>query len=149
MHYARTRIPPEEYYKRRFEMNKGGLGFIGVRYERQPDGFHFARVWFPRDFQHLTNDEGQRLKAATNAGYHVSLGYDNTFNNNSAAKEALYRFISKYGNYKKMLVKDVNVSSGDTYEIIGHSPFAKDIRDVTDIALAHKGPGYIPHISLD
>ena len=35
VHYARTQIPPEEYYKRRFEINKGGLGFIGVRYERE------------------------------------------------------------------------------------------------------------------
>ena len=46
------------------------------------------------------------------------------------------------------MVPDVLVSSGDTYQIMGNSQFAKDLREVTDITMAHKG-NYQPHVSLD
>ena len=78
VNHAQTRLPPRAYYTRKVEIDKHGLGIIGIRYEREPNGF--ARIWFPRGFNHLTNQEGQRRKAATNAGYHVSQGYDDQNN---------------------------------------------------------------------
>ena len=67
--YAEIRVPPIEYYNRRININKHGIGIVGVQYEKQPDtGFHYARIHFPRNFQHLTNEEGQRRKAATPSG---------------------------------------------------------------------------------
>ena len=44
------------------------------------------------------------------------------------------------------MVPDVLVSSGDTYQILGNSQFAKDLRDVADTSMAHNG-NYQPHIS--
>ena len=46
------------------------------------------------------------------------------------------------------MIPNVSVSSGDTYEIIGNSEFARDLRAVTSITKAHD-PGYKPHVSLD
>ena len=74
-----------------------GLGLVGVQYERQPDtGFHFARIYSPRGFRHLTNEEGQRRKAATPAGYHVTLGYTTDYTENPATRAAIDNFANKY-----------------------------------------------------
>ena len=147
-HFLETRVPPREYYKRKNDIEKG-LGLRRVRYERQPDtGFHFARIYFPRGFKHLTNEEGQRRKAATPAGYHVTLGYDRDYTENAEARAAIDNFANKYRRYKEVMIPNVSVSSGDTYEIIGNSEFARDLRAVTSITKADD-PGYKPHISLD
>ena len=132
-----------------FNIIKTGIGRVGVQYERQPDtGFHYARIHFPRNFEHLTNEEGQRRKASTPAGYHVTLGYDRDYTENAAARAAITNFAHKYRRYKEVMIPNVSVSSGDTYEIIGNSEFARDLRAVTSITKADN-PGYKPHISLD
>ena len=147
-HFLETRVPPQEYYKRKNDIEKG-LGIVGVRYERQPDtGFHFARIYFPRGFKHLTNEEGQRRKAATPAGYHITLGYDRDYTENAEARAAIDSFANKYRRYKEVMIPNVSVSSGDTYEIIGNSEFARDLRAVTSITKADD-PSYKPHVSLD
>ena len=46
------------------------------------------------------------------------------------------------------MIPSVNVSSGDTYEILGDSEFARDLKAVTDITKADSA-NYKPHISLD
>ena len=90
--FLETRVPPQEYYNRKNNIEKG-LGLVGVQYERQPDtGFHFARIYFPRGFKHLTNEEGQRRKAATPAGYHITLGYDRDYTENAEARAAIDSF---------------------------------------------------------
>ena len=149
VNYAETREHPREYYERRFLLKKHGLGIIGVQYEREPEtGFHYARIYFPRKFKHLTNAEGQRRKRETPAGYHVTLGYNTDYTENPTARAAIDNFAHKYGTYKELMVPRVNVSSGDTYEIIGDSEFARDLRAVTDITKASSA-NYKPHISLD
>ena len=45
------------------------------------------------------------------------------------------------------MVPKVTVSSGDTYEIVGNSEFATDLRAVTSITKAND-PDYKHHISL-
>ena len=88
--FAETRLPPEEYYIQRQKINNYGLGFVGVQYEREPStGFHYARIYFPRDFKHLTNAEGQRRKRSTPTGYHVTLGYNTDYTDNPRARDAL------------------------------------------------------------
>ena len=146
--FLETRLPPQEYYNRKKNIEKG-LGLVGVQYERQPDtGFHFARIYFPRGFKHLTNEEGQRRKAATPAGYHVTLGYDKDYTENAEARAAIDNFADKYRRGTVVMIPNVSVSSGDTYEIIGNSEFARDLRAVTSITKA-RDPGYKPHVSLD
>ena len=45
VNFAETRLPPREYCNRRSVINNHGLGFVKVRYEKQPDtGFHYARI---------------------------------------------------------------------------------------------------------
>jgi hypothetical protein len=149
VNFAETRLPPYEYYLQRKKINHNGLGFVGVQYEREPStGFHYARIHFPRNFVHLTNAEGQRRKRETPAGYHVTLGYNTDYTENPAARAAIDNFAHKYGWYKEIPIQKVNVSSGDTYEIIGNSEFARDLRAVTDITKASSA-NYKPHISLD
>ncbi|MFM7982520.1 MAG: hypothetical protein ACKPKO_24680, partial [Candidatus Fonsibacter sp.] len=109
---------------------------------------HYAIIYFPRSFQHLTNAEGQWRKRATPAGYHVTLGYHNDYTDNPAARAAIDNFANKYRYYQEVMVPNVSVSSGDTYEIIGNSDFARDLRDVTSITKT-SDPDYKPHISLD
>ena len=46
------------------------------------------------------------------------------------------------------MVPKVTVSASDTYEIVGNSEFARDLRAVTSITKA-SDPSYKPHISLD
>ncbi len=46
------------------------------------------------------------------------------------------------------MVPSVSVSSGGTYEILGDSEFANDLRAVTDITKASSS-NYKPHISLN
>ena len=146
--FLETRVPPQEYYNRKKGIEKG-LGIVRVQYERQPDtGFHFARIYFPRGFKHLTNEEGQRRKAATPAGYHVTLGYDRDYTENAETRAAIDNFANKYRDYQRVIVPNVRVSSGDTYEIIGNSEFARDLRAVTSITKADN-PDYKPHVSLD
>ena len=43
------------------------------------------------------------------------------------------------------MVPNVSVSSSDTYEIVGNSDFARDLRAVTSITKA-SDPDYKPHI---
>ena len=125
------------------------MGIVGVQYGRQPDtGFHFARIYFPRGFKHLTNEEGQRRKATTPACYHVTLGYNKDYTENAEARAAIDDFAHKYRRYKEVMIPNTSVSSGDTYDIIGNSEFARDLRAVTSITKAHD-PGYKPHVSLD
>ena len=115
VNYAETRLPPGDYYNRRFNINKHGIGIVGVQYERQPDtGFHYARIHFPRNFQHLTNEEGQRRKAATPAGYHVTLGYNTDYTENPRARAAIDNLARKYGRYQEIMIPNVNVPNRDT-----------------------------------
>jgi hypothetical protein len=149
VHFAETREHPREYYNRRFNIEKQGIGRVGVQYQTDPEtGFHYARIWFPRNFQHLTNAEGQRLKRETPASYHVTLGYNRDYTENPAARAAIDNFAHKYGTYREVVIPKVNISSGDTYEILGDYEFAKDLRAVTDITKASSA-NYKPHISLD
>ena len=126
VNFLETRLPPRDYYNTRRNIQKNGLGLVGVQYEREPStGFHFARIYFPRNFQHLTNPEGRQRKRATSAGYHVTLGYHNDYTDNPAARAALDNFANKYRNYQTVMVPKVSVSSGDTYEILGNSDFCQ------------------------
>jgi hypothetical protein len=71
-------------------MNKHGIGRVGVQYERQPDtGFHYVRIHFPRNFQHLRNEEGQRRNATTPSGYNVTLGYNTDYTDKPVARAAI------------------------------------------------------------
>ena len=135
---------------RRFNnKNKDGVGIVGVQYEREPNtGFHYARIYFPRNFQRPTNEEGQRRKRESPAGYNVTLGYNTDYTDNPTTRAAIDNFAHKYGWYKEVMIPKVNVSSGDTYEILGSSEFARDLRAVTDITEADS-TNYKPHISLD
>ena len=76
------------------------------------------------------------------------MGYNTDYTENPTTRAAIDNFAHKYGTYKELMVPRVNVSSGDTYEIIGDSEFARDLRAVTDITKASSA-NYKPHISLD
>jgi hypothetical protein len=75
------------------------------------------------------------------------LGYNTDYTENPTARAAIDNFAHKYGTYKEVVIPKVNVSSGDTYEILGDYEFAKDLRAVTDITKASSA-NYKPHISL-
>ncbi|MFM7981784.1 MAG: hypothetical protein ACKPKO_20950, partial [Candidatus Fonsibacter sp.] len=111
VNFLETRLPPREYYNTKGSIETNGLGLVGVQYERQPDtGFHFAIIYFPRDFQRLTNQEGQRRKRATPAGYHVTLGYHNDYTEHQLARAAIYNFANTYINYQTVMVPTFSVS---------------------------------------
>ena len=59
VHFAETRVHPREYYNRRYNIEKQGIGRVGVQYQKDPEtGFHYARIWFPRNFP--TPDQRRR-----------------------------------------------------------------------------------------
>jgi hypothetical protein len=76
------------------------------------------------------------------------LGYDTDYTDNPIARAAIDNFAHKYGWYKEVPIPKVNVSSGDTYAILGDSELARDLRAVAGITKASSS-NYKPHISLD
>ena len=105
VHVAETRLHPREYYNRRWCIDTHGIGRVGVQYQKDPEtGFHYARIWFPRDFQHLTNAEGQRRKQETPASYHVTLGYNTDYTENPTARAAIDNFAHTYKWYKEVMI---------------------------------------------
>ena len=76
------------------------------------------------------------------------MGYNTDYTGNPTARAAIDNFAHKYGTYKEVVIPTVNISNGDTYEILGDYEFAKDLRAVTDITKASSA-NYKPHISLD
>ena len=49
----------------------------------------------------------------------------------------------------KIEMREIEISSGDTYQIVGNSQFAQDLRETVAITMTHKGAGYKAHISMD
>ena len=72
------------------------------------------------------------------------MGCNTDYTENPTSRAAIDNFAHKYGWYKEVLIPKVNVSSGDTYEILGDSEFAKDLRAVTDITEAGSS-NYLDH----
>ncbi len=83
---------------------------------------------FPPDYERLLNNEFGRTKQAANpAGYHITICYDKTDVSDPKAKEATDAIAAKYGGWwQKIEMKDISISSGDTYHIEGDSEFAQD-----------------------
>ncbi|MFM7985725.1 MAG: hypothetical protein ACKPKO_41070, partial [Candidatus Fonsibacter sp.] len=97
-------------HKRKYRTKRTWPSWSPVR--RQPDtGFDFARIYFPRDFKHLTNQERQWRKRATPARYPVTLGYNNDYEDNPLARAAIDNFANTYRNYQTVMVPNVTVSS--------------------------------------
>ena len=76
------------------------------------------------------------------------MGYNTDYTRNPTPRAAIDNFAHKYGTYQEVVVPKVNVSSGDTYEILGDYEFAKDLRAVADITKASLA-NYKPRIYLD
>ena len=64
------------------------------------------------------------------------MGYNTDYTENHTTRAAIDNFAHKYGWYKEVMIPKVNVSSGDTNEILGDSEFEEDLRAVTDITKA-------------
>jgi hypothetical protein len=127
--WQETRLLPREYKAREKQIQKDGLPKVWM-FPQLTDGLHSIQVLFPTDFQHLTNEEGQRRKMNTKARYHISLGYEpEKGKDDYGFKQALYDFYNAHfppleqGEnptwdwIEKDLGKKINVSSGSTYEL--------------------------------
>ena len=152
--YASCRLAPEEYYMVKDKVLKEGIGKQWVRFESQSEtGFKYIKVDFPTDYEWLLNNAVGRAKQADNpAGYHITICYDKTYVSDPKAKEATDAIATKYGGWwQKIEMKDITISSGDTYQIEGNSEFAEDLRRTVAITLAvyKKNPNYKAHISMD
>ena len=145
------RLAPEEYYRVKDRVLKEGIGELWVIFETQSEtGFKYIKVDFPTDYKWLLNNEFGRAKQAVNpAGYHITICYDKTYVSDPKAKEATDAIAEKYGGWwQKIVMKDISISSGDTYQIEGDSEFAQDLRNTVAITLAEK-LNYKAHISMD
>jgi hypothetical protein len=106
-------------------------------------------VDFPTEYKWLLNNEFGRAKQAVNpAGYHITICYDKTYESDPKAKEATDVIAEKYKWWTEIEMKDISISSGDTYQIEGNSEFAEDLRKTVAITLAEK-EYYKAHISMD
>jgi hypothetical protein len=152
--YALCRLAPKEYYEVKDKVLKEGLGELWVKFETQSEtGFKYIKVDFPQDYKLLLNNEFGRAKQAVNpAGYHITICYDKTYVLDPKAKEATDVIAEKYGEWwQKIEIKNISISSGDTYQIDGDSEFAEDLRRTVAITLAgyKDNPNYRAHISMD
>ncbi|MFM7981533.1 MAG: hypothetical protein ACKPKO_19665 [Candidatus Fonsibacter sp.] len=145
--FLETPLPPRDYYNTRVSIEKRTWPSRSPVRETTRHRLPLCNNILSRNFQHMTNPEGQQRKRATPASYHVTLAYHNDCTENPA-RAAIDNFANKYRNYQTVMVPKVTVSSGDTYKIVGNSEFATDLRAVTSITTAHN-PVYKPHISLD
>jgi len=159
--WKETRLLPREYYARKEGIEKEGLPEMWM-VPQVTRGLHSIQVLFPRGFQHLTNEEGERRKWETDARYHISLGYepgldkDGNPKDDGGFKKALYDFYDDYfprtdgseeWNWvERGLGKKFYVSSGSTYELQDEDDeFVKRMN-----SLARQGTGKDwAHISLD
>ena len=148
--YALCRLAPEEYYRVKDRVLKEGLGELWVIFETQSEtGFKYIKVEFPSDYKWLLNNEFGRAKQAVNpAGYHITICYDKTYESDPKAKEATDAIAERYKWWTEIEMKDISISSGDTYQIEGDSEFAQDLRNTVAITLAEK-LNYKAHISMD
>ena len=148
--YALCRLAPKEYYMVKDRVLKEGLGELWVIFETQSEtGFKYIKVEFPRDYELLLNNAVGRAKQAVNpAGYHITICYDKTYASNPEAQKATDAIAEKYKWWTKIEMKDISISSGDTYQIEGDSEFAQDLRNTVAITLAKK-LNYKAHISMD
>ena len=117
-------------------------------------GFRYRKVNFDsNDADLLIGPAGQALQAQNPAGYHITICYDKTYKEDPIAKEAATDAIAmKYGDWwHEIEMKDISISSGDTYQIDGDSEFAEDLRRTVAITLAgyKDNPNYKAHISMD
>ena len=147
------RLAPKEYYKVKDKVLSEGLGELWVRFETQSEtGFKYIKVEFPTDYKWLLNNAVGRAKQADNpAGYHITICYDKTYESDPEAKDATDDIAEKYKWWTKIEMKDISISSGDTYQIEGNSEFAEDLRRTVAITLAgyKDNPNYKAHISMD
>jgi hypothetical protein len=154
--WQETRIKPREYEARKREIeDKKGLGVVRM-FPQQTGWLHSLQVLFPWDFEHLTNEEGQRRKSWTDARYHISLGYEpEEGKDDSGFKQSLEEFYNAHfpllpdgtRDWKEVdLSKKIHVSSGSTYELQDEDdPFIQWLN-----WLARKGTDKSwAHISLD
>jgi hypothetical protein len=159
--WQETRLLPIEYYARKEEIEKDGLPKM-LMFPQLTNGLHSIQVLFPRGFQHLTNQEGQRRKWNTDARYHISLGYeprwgqDGKQEDDKGFKKALYEFYDDY--FKRIPGKDdwdweemglgkkFHVTSGATYELQGEDD--EFIKRMNELARWGTGKSWA-HISLD
>ena len=149
INYALCRLAPREYYEVKDRVLRDGIGKQWVRFETQSEtGFKYIRVVFPPNYEWLLNNEFGRAKQAVNpAGYHITICYAKTYESDIMAQEATDAIADKYGWWKEIEMKDISISSGDTYQIEGDSEFAEDLRKTVDITL--NKPNYKAHISMD
>ena len=147
--YFVCRLAPREYYEVKDRVLRDGIGKRWVRFETQSDtGFKYIKVDFPSDYKWLLNNEVGRAKQAVNpAGYHITICYDKTYESDPEAKKATDAFAEKYWGWQEIEMKDISISSGDTYQIEGDSEFAEDLRKTVAITLDK--PNYKAHISMD
>ena len=146
--YQQTRLPPLQYYAVKDQILAHGLGNVYVRF-MVDDGFCYLRVLFLWNFQrYLTNSVGRAAKALTHAGYHITLCYPKHYNRDATIKAAVDAYGERFRDFQMVTINDVRISSGDTYEIIGNSDFARGLREIVAISIPDK-ENYTPHISLD
>ena len=128
---------------------KEGIGKLWVKFETQSEsGFEYIKMDFPLDYKWLLNNEVGRTKQAVNpAGYHITICYDKTYESDPEAKKATDDIEEKYWRWQEIEMKDISISSGDTYQIEGDSEFAEDLRNTVAITL--NKPNYKAHISMD
>ena len=154
LNYATCRLPPAQYYTVRDRVQKEGIGKRWVRFFTDSDtGFSYIKVDFASDDPDLLNGPaGQALQAQNPAGYHITICYDKTYKEDPGAKKATDAIAEKYGQWwQEIEMKDISISSGDTYQIEGDSEFARDLRNTVAITLAgyKNNPNYKAHISMD
>jgi len=146
--YARCRLPPIQYYQVKEKVLQDGIGTRWVRFETASDGFKYLRVHFPDDYQWLLNNETGKAQQRTNpAGLHITICDWRKYE--GAAKEATDALEANYWQWQEIEMKEISVSTGDTYQIEGNSQFAQDLRETVAITMRHKGAGYKAHISMD
>ena len=148
LNYQQTRLPPLQYYAVKDDMLAHGLGSVYVRFMKN-DGFCYLSVLFLRTSRrYLTNSVGQAAKALTHAGYHITLCYPTHYNRNAIIKAAVDAYGERFRDFQMVAINNVRISSGDTYEIIGDSEFARGLREIVAISIPDK-ENYTPRVSLD
>jgi hypothetical protein len=152
VNWKETRIPPRDYYYRKQDIQRHGLGTVWLR-PQKTGKLHSLQGVFPCEFQHLTNKEGQKRKMGIDSRYHISLAYDNMEPELQQDLEQFYEDYFPYDKYGQREWKEhafadnVHVTGGSTYEFqdIEKDEFARRMNEIQKRAIK-KGWA---HLSLD
>jgi hypothetical protein len=158
--FRTTRIPPREYDAREKQLWRDGIGKLWLKPQRTGD-LHSLSVWFPDNFEHLVNQATVDKKMATDAGFHISLAYEDRLKD--GLETELQKFYDDYFDLKDpddpsrgYHWKEVTfnkrggntVSSGSTYQFVDlEDPFVKAMHEI-QLKGSKEGDSWA-HISLD